>query len=95
MKNLILLISILLFSSGPYLHAQNSFSTDFESYNEGDWVAGNDPTHWRTWSSETGGTSDDAKITSERAASGTKSFKIQNTVTGGGPEDLILKLGEA
>lgn len=94
MKNSILLIVFLLLYSNTHLHAQSSFSTDFESFDDGDWVAGSDPIHWRTWSSETGDTLDDAKITTERAASGTKSFKIHNTVNGGGPENLILKRGK-
>ncbi len=77
------------------MQAQVTYSDDFEAYNAGSTVVTNNSTNWRTWGSTTGGAADDAYITEEAAASGTKSIKIEATVADGGPEDLILKLNNA
>ncbi|MDO8365989.1 MAG: T9SS type A sorting domain-containing protein, partial [Saprospiraceae bacterium] len=47
---------------------------------------------WTTWSGATG-TTEDGIVSTEQANSGTKSFKILTTATGGGPQDVVLKLG--
>lgn len=45
-----------------------------------------------TWSGATG-TTEDGIISTEQANSGTKSFKVVSTATTGGPQDIVLKLG--
>lgn len=47
---------------------------------------------WTTWSG-TLGTAEDGIISTEQANSPTKSLKIVSTATGGGPQDVVLKLG--
>jgi len=47
---------------------------------------------WTTWSG-TAGTTEDGIVSTEQANSGTKSFKILTTATAGGPQDVVLKLG--
>ncbi|MFN0176975.1 MAG: T9SS type A sorting domain-containing protein [Saprospiraceae bacterium] len=47
---------------------------------------------WTTWSG-TAGTTEDGIISTEQANSGTKSFKILTTAPAGGPQDVVLKLG--
>ena len=45
-----------------------------------------------TWSGATG-TNEDGIVSTEQANSGTKSFKILTTAAAGGPQDVVLKLG--
>lgn len=47
---------------------------------------------WTTWSGATG-TTEDGIVTTEQANSGTKSFKVVSTSASGGPQDVVLKLG--
>lgn len=47
---------------------------------------------WTTWSG-TEGTTEDGIVTTEQAASAPNSFKILTTATGGGPQDVVLNLG--
>ncbi len=47
---------------------------------------------WTTWSGATG-TTEDGIITTEKANSGANSFKIVSTASNGGPQDVVLKLG--
>ena len=47
---------------------------------------------WTTWSGTTG-TTEDGIVSTEQANSGTNSFKILTTATTGGPQDVVLKLG--
>ncbi len=47
---------------------------------------------WTTWSGATGNT-EDGIVSTEQASSGTKSFKILTTAAAGGPQDVVLKLG--
>ena len=89
MKNFNLLISFILLITTQTALAQEYFSTDFENYEQGDLVAAKDTTHWRTWSSKTGGTTEDAIISTKYAASGTKSCKIIANQS-----DFLLKFGK-
>lgn len=90
MKTRILLFALLTVLSGA-LFAQD-FSDDIESYTDGAWVA-QSSTVWTTWSNKPG-TSEDAKVSTEQAYSGTKSIKLVSTVTTGGPTDLVLPFGQ-
>ncbi len=49
-------------------------------------------TWWTTWSGTEGG-AEDGIVTTEQAKSPTKSFKIISTATNGGPQDVMLHLG--
>lgn len=90
MKKFVLLTSFLF--SGICLMAQaSSFSDDFESYADDAYVAANS-TVWKTWSNRPG-TTEDAKVSTEQAFSGTKSMKLLSTSANGGPTDLILPFG--
>lgn len=72
-------------------HAQTSFSDDFESYAEGDYIGVESPV-WTTWSGTTGG-SEDAQVVTSQALSGTNSAYFSSTSTNGGPQDVILPFG--
>ncbi len=63
---------------------------DFESYESG--ALGPQADHWTTWSGEEGG-DEDGIVNAEFASSGMQSFKIEGD-TDGGPQDVILKLGD-
>ena len=41
------------------------------------------------------GTTEDTKITSVKAASGTKSIFFSSTASGGGPQDVVLPFSDA
>ena len=86
-----ILLSTITFLCVGLAFGQISFSDDFESYNDGDLVGAASPT-WATWGGAGGG-ADDAPISTEQAASGTKSLKLFSTVTTGGPADVILPFG--
>lgn len=47
---------------------------------------------WTTWDGVTG-TTEDGIMTTEQANSGTKSVKVVSTAATGGPQDVVLKLG--
>ncbi len=47
---------------------------------------------WSTWSGATG-TTEDGIVTTEQANSAPNSFKVVSTLAGGGPQDVVLKLG--
>lgn len=68
------------------------YSDDFESYTVATMIAQNNPTNWNTWSNAPGGT-EDAPISDAQAQSGSKSIGIVANAAGGGPTDLLLKLG--
>lgn len=63
---------------------------DFESYALG--VLGPQAEHWTTWSGNEGG-SEDGIVTSDNAASGTQSLSIEGSDPNGGPQDVVLDLG--
>ncbi|MBL7826415.1 MAG: T9SS type A sorting domain-containing protein [Saprospiraceae bacterium] len=64
---------------------------NFESYNTAQKL-GPQATHWTTWSG-TEGTNEDGIVTTEQASSPTKSLKIVSTSANGGPQDVVLNLG--
>ncbi len=63
---------------------------DFESYALG--VLGPQAAHWTTWSGNEGG-AEDGIVTSDNAASGNQSLVIEGGSDSGGPQDVILDLG--
>lgn len=65
-----------------------NYSDDFESFNAGDFIAAKN-NKWSTWSNSPG-SSEDTKVSDEKAKSGTKSLKFVSTTASGGPTDLIL-----
>lgn len=85
-KNILFLF--LLMSTG--LFAQTYYE-DFEGFNEGDYI-GEVSENWTTWSGTTG-TSEDAKIVTDKAKSGSKSIYFYSTGTSGGPQDVVLPFG--
>jgi len=92
MKNRFLQLFLLVIGMNA-LEAQTTYTDDFDAYTPGTTIVTNNPTYWRTWTSTSGGAADDAFITDEAAASGGNSIKIEAKSTSGGPEDLLLKLG--
>lgn len=95
MKRFYLLTACLAFSllltaqptcSDPLVLIQD----DFESYALG--VLGPQADHWTTWSGDEGGM-EDGIVTSDNAASGNQSLSIEGTSPDGGPQDVILDLG--
>jgi len=72
--------------------AQTTFSDDFESYADNAYIA-QSSTKWKTWSNKPG-TTEDARVSTEKAFSGTKSLKLASTATGGGPTDIVLPFGQ-
>src|SRR5690606_29418134 len=92
MKNRFLQLFLMVIGINA-LQAQTTYTDDFDAYTPGTTIVTNNPTYWRTWGSTSGGASDDAFITDEAAASGTNSIKIEAKSTSGGPEDILLKLG--
>jgi hypothetical protein len=63
---------------------------DFEAYESG--ALGPQADHWTTWSGEEGG-DEDGLVNTEFAFSGMQSFKIEGEPDGG-PQDILLKLGD-
>lgn len=82
-----------MFLASHFVVGQASFSDDFESYNANAFIAQSSPS-WRTWSNNGAGTSEDARVSDEKAFSGTKSLKLVSTSTAGGPTDIILPFGK-
>lgn len=68
-----------------------SFSDDFESYSEGAFLCSSS-TAWKTWSNRPG-TTEDVRITVERANSGSNSIKFTSASSSGGPVDIVLPFG--
>ncbi|MCF8239506.1 MAG: Omp28-related outer membrane protein [Saprospiraceae bacterium] len=90
MKTRILFLALFTVLSSA-VFAQD-FSDDIESYTDGAWVAQSSAV-WTTWSNNPG-SSEDAKVSTEQAYSGTKSIKLVSTVSTGGPTDLVLPFGQ-
>lgn len=87
-KNLLILFAICF----TYTLQAQSYSEDFESFNVGDYI-GVVGDNWTTWSGTTG-TSEDAKIVSDKAKSGENSIYFYGEGTGGGPQDVVLEFGD-
>ncbi len=89
MKKLLLMgIGIIAASS---LFAQ-TFTDDFETYTPGNMLVASNPTDWDTWTPAT--PAEDAPISSAQASSGTNSVYFSSAVTGGGPQDVILRFNQ-
>lgn len=84
----ILPIFLFLFGAG-FIMGQTTFSDDFDSYAEGDFIG--TKTGWTTWSGTPGG-ADDAPVTSELSFSGSNSVKFESYSATGGPADVILSM---
>jgi hypothetical protein len=89
MRKFSTLFALLALAIG--LHAQSSFSDDFESYTLGAYVAQASP-NWTTWSGTSGGP-EDAQVVNTQASSPTQSIYFNSTSSGGGPQDLVLPFG--
>ncbi len=90
MKQTLLFFSFFLYSLLGY--SQFSFSDDFESYSPGDYL-GVVSNQWTTWSNDPG-SSEDVKITTEKAHSGNNSIKFVAGSSNGGPQDVVQYFGE-
>src|SRR5262245_26156709 len=84
----------LLGTLGLVTHAQVIFSENFEAYAAGSPLASVAPLHWDTWSGAPGGP-EDGVVDDSLAHTGSNSLKILQTVVGGGPDDLLLLLGDS
>ncbi len=89
MKQTLLLFA--LFLTGLGVTQAQIFSDDFEAYNANAFIAQSSPL-WKTWSNAPGGT-EDARVSTDYAFSGTKSLKLASSSTSGGPTDIILPFG--
>lgn len=90
MKKHLLITTGLLFA-GAAGAQQLLISENFDGYTAGALIAQTAGLPWSTWS-ESPGTGEDSPVSDEQAYSGTNSLKVSG-VTGGGPTDLILRLG--
>ncbi len=86
MKQTFTFLTLLLLTN--FCVAQASFSDDFESYSVGDYIS-SASSDWTTWDNAPG-TSTDAQVSDDYAASGNNSLKIFATNSGGGPMDILL-----
>lgn len=95
MKKITLILAGILTSVG--VNAQ-LFSDGFEAsegYAVGDYIGpGPNASYWTTWSGVEGG-SLDAQVTNAQAATGSNSIYFSSVTSGGGPQDVILKFGQA
>jgi hypothetical protein len=87
MKKIFLLTALL--GTWAAMSAQ-SFSDDFESYSSGAYLAQSNPTKWKTWKNAPG-TTEDVKVVTTKAHSGTKSIYFASAA--GGPTDILLPFG--
>lgn len=70
-----------------------SMNENFDSYTAGTYMGNNSP-DWTTWSGTTGGT-EDVKVSSANAFSGSNSIYFSSTSSTGGPQDVIVPFGGA
>jgi hypothetical protein len=72
-----------------------TFSDDFESYTVNTPLLGMQSANWRTWSSATGGGTEDVPVvtTDNHTTAGSKSIYFSSTSATGGPDDVILPFG--
>lgn len=64
---------------------------NFDSYNTAQKL-GPQATHWTTWSGGEG-TAEDGIVSTEQASTGANSLKVVSTAATGGPQDVVLNLG--
>lgn len=86
-----LLLSVLSFSALNLAHGQ-IFTDDFESYTANAYL-GPQSTSWSTWSGTEGAT-EDVKVITTNAQSGSNSIYLSSTAASGGPQDVVLKFGQ-
>lgn len=72
-----------------------TFSDNFESYTVTTPLLGMQSPNWRTWSSATGGGTEDVPVvtTDNHTTAGSKSIYFSSTSATGGPDDVILPFG--
>ncbi|MDF2437245.1 MAG: hypothetical protein K0Q95_1621 [Bacteroidota bacterium] len=72
-----------------------TFTDNFESYTLTTPLLGMQSPNWRTWSSTTGGGTEDVPVVSSdnHTTGGSKSIYFVSTATTGGPDDVILPFG--
>lgn len=88
MKKILFLVSSFLLST--QINAQ-LFTDDFESYNTGALCP--QSLQWTTWSGTQGG-AEDGTVSTTQALSGTKSVYLNSNSANGGPQDILLTLGQ-
>lgn len=87
----ITILALSLFCILGELSAQ-SYADDFESYKSGSFLAESSE-QWTTWSDKPG-SSEDAKVVTTQAFSGSQSLYLNSNSTDGGPQDLVLPFGD-
>lgn len=85
------ILTSLIFSATVLSLNAQTYSDDFESYNPGDYI-GSSSSSWTTWSN-TPGSSEDTKIDTVKANSGSNSLHFSSSEANGGPQDGILSFG--
>ena len=80
------LLILATFIFGIMMSQTVIYQDNFDSYNLTQGIAAQS-THWRTWSSQNGGGSDDAMMSTAKSVSGTKSLKIINN------DDIVYNFG--
>ena len=88
-----LLLSLFTIAAFSYAANGQSYSEDFEGYAVGDYMGIVNPDYWTTWSGNVGG-SEDVQVTDALASSGSHAIYFQSTNSGGGPQDVVLELGD-
>lgn len=81
-----------LFASKAICAQQVLITENFDSHATGNLVAQTVGSPWTTWSNAPGG-AEDAPLSDVAASSGTLSARFTNTSTTGGPNDVVLQLG--
>ncbi len=84
-------LTLLLFPYACLLQGQATFTDNFDTYANGAYIAQSN-NKWTTWSNKPG-TGEDAKVSNEKAFSGTQSLKIISSSASGGTTDLVLPFG--
>jgi hypothetical protein len=95
-KTLLLIFSFMSFTGWGFAQADCSlnaayFCDDFEAYDESQ-PLGPQSMEWTTWSGMEGG-AEDGDVSTGQAASGSQSLYIEGTNPMGGPQDVLLLLG--
>jgi len=87
-----ILLSMLAMLCITAIVTAQSLNEDFESYNVDDYISASS-SDFITWSTNGAGTTEDAQVTDETAASGSKSIQIRSTAANGGPMDILVPFG--
>jgi hypothetical protein len=84
-------ITLLTLAFGIHVSHAQLISDNFESYNAG--ALGPQSNQWTTWSGTEGG-AEDGVVSTAQAQSGSKSLYLNSNSTNGGPQDVLLNLGQ-